>query len=96
MLYFGITTILLGIILIIIKLKTIMANLQDLQTALATITTTVNQLGTDVSALAAKINTPGGLSQADLDDTVTKLQAIGTQLQSLDATVVADTIPPTV
>jgi hypothetical protein len=89
----------LGIIIIIglqlfqsYQLKTkIMSTLADLQTALANITASTTQLGTDIQALAAKIATPGGLSQADLDATVASLNTIGANLIALDGTVKTDT-----
>ncbi len=67
-----------------------MSTKEELQSALQAITDATTKLGTDIQTLASKIGTPG-LSQADLDDTVTKLQAIGTQLTNLDATTVGET-----
>ena len=68
-----------------------MSTLQDLQAAIANINTTVTKAGADIQELAAKIATPGGLSQADLDATVASLNTIGANLQALDATIVTDT-----
>ena len=78
------------IISIIFKFQT-MATLADLQTAIQTIKDGLTKTSSDLQTLISKLPTTGGLSQADLDTTVSDLNNIATNLKGLDTTIATDT-----